>query len=216
MNPSGMTSCTGASVSNYDTKGDCTIGENTYCIDDDGIIYGYSGNSSTCAINAPGIYAFTNAGGNEGSTSIVLGSDTVVTAGQLLLYRCSYGHENKLECSRTYGYALINSKVYTVKSDKEVVETDLSTITEGSDECKSGNPGIIIKTKELCLKVDDSPILSRTIDDTTATPNYYIMANVAGNIFTGADVNNKNIVVEARPNAIVFDEDGNFIKYIIL
>jgi len=114
-------------------------------------------------------------------------------------------------------YININSKVYTVKSDNEVVETDLSTITGGSDECKSGSPGIIIKTKELCLKVDsDSPITSiRTIDSDTVTPNYYIMANVAGNIFTGAAANDKNIVVEARPNAIVFDEDGNFIKFAI-
>ncbi|OUM69765.1 hypothetical protein PIROE2DRAFT_2187 [Piromyces sp. E2] len=180
----------------------------TYCIHTDGLIYAYDGAASTCAIKAADVYAFTS-NGAVGATHVALGSNIEITDGELLLYRCSYGHKNKLSCSRTYGYALINGNVYTVKSDNTVGETALNTITT---DCKNASHfGTIIGDRTLCLKVDQSNPLktTRSIDDTTATPNYYIMLNKSGNIFTGTEADNKNIVVEARPNAIVLDSDGN-------
>jgi len=214
-----LTLCSEVTGFAADDTGVCdntSTSEYKYCLDSDKKIYKYkaAGDGETCSTEehstGPNVFVFEDDGSNGGADLITLGTSTITSSGSnLMIYQCSNGSENKLSCSRTYGYIYDGdgTKYYAVKADGTVEDV---TDSIGTNNCATEEmTGKLHDTNKLCLFGKTSSTLVSGAIDTAGT---YIMNNVEGNVFTSglgtADASsNKSIVIQATTNVFYLVPD---------
>lgn len=199
---------TGFAADDDDACANTSTSEHKYCLDSDKKIYKYkaAGDGQTCSTEehstVPGVFVFEDEGSNGGADLITLGTSTITSSGsKLMIYQCSNGSENKLSCSRTYGYIYDgDATYYALKADGTVEDVTSGIAT---NNCNTEDmTGKLHDTNKLCLFGKTSSTL---VSNAITSAGTYIMNNVEGNVFTNglgtADgSSSKSIVIQATTN----------------
>ncbi|OUM69766.1 hypothetical protein PIROE2DRAFT_68490 [Piromyces sp. E2] len=201
-----LTSC--ANVANMDEECDGATSTSKYCIHSDGKIYEIETNEG-CAIKGTqiqgaGIKVFDDDGSNAGG--FLKTTTGIGTQVNYSVYRCT-GTGAATTCEQTYGYVQLDENVCTIGKEGSPACVAATSIVAA---CDGADIGSLCSDSGIKVKLTATPDLTKKIDDDGAVVNY-MMKNVASNVFTNAvsagedNVNpvKKNIIIEARENAIV-------------